>query len=217
MVSLDYSQAELRLGAFIARDDNLRNIINSGGDVHQNTAEMVDVDRDTAKRINFGSVYGLGARGLSRKMRIPYEEAEDFLEKWHHVFTDIRPAYNHWQTFAKKHHHIRLWTGRMRRYNVPWAEHRKAFSNAVQGGVAEIMRHAICRIDERATLYNRAHMLLQVHDQILAEVPDTKKGREQIARMAEYMEDFPQFNPRPKVDVKIGDRWSTLSEWERVA
>jgi DNA polymerase-1 len=215
MVSADYAQAELRLGAWLADDMNMTRVIESGGDIHQSTADLVGIIRDFAKRINFGSVYGLGAPGLSKKLKISEEDAKQFLEQWHGIFTQIKPAYRHSQATARRDDYVRMWTGRMRRYNFPGAMRHKAWSNRVQGGVAEIMRLAIQKIDRTMVMQPHGiHMLLQVHDQILYEVPDNRHWKGRVAEVTRIMEDFPQIRPNMKVDNKVGERWSHLDKLE---
>lgn len=212
LVSADYSQAELRLGSYYARERKMMKLLNAGGDIHAAVALDLGIDRDTAKRINFGVMYGVGAFKLARTLRISVEDAAKFLAIYHAKYRQLKPFYRHMQHMGQYHGYIRLWTGRVRRYNTEGAQPHKALSNFVQGGVAEMMRHAILRLDELVQ-EGHFHMLLQVHDQIIFEVP-IETVNECCVVIKEIMEDFPQFAEcPPKVDISVGKRWGKLRKW----
>jgi DNA polymerase I-like protein with 3'-5' exonuclease and polymerase domains len=115
--------------------------------------------------------------------------------------------------------YIRLWTGRVRHFTHPvFANVKDAFNSAVQGGGSEMLRISICRMGPQLRALD-AWILLQIHDQILVEVPE---GRvKQCARIIRReMEDFPHWLVPTKVDIKIGYRWGQLlplSEWSKAA
>lgn len=220
IVSSDYSQAELRLTACVAKDRAMADLLNAGGDIHQATADLTGLERDDAKRINFGVVYGIGAPGLSKKIKKPISIARGFLDKWHGEFRRVRPAYRAAERRAKRRGYIRLWTGRVRRYfTMRYPEHHKAFSNRIQGGVSEIMRHAILNLDRECHgeggRMHGSYLLLQVHDQILFEVPEDKLEAHVLV-IKEVMERVlhPSFALVPqKVDFKIGPSWGTADDY----
>ena len=218
LVSADYSQAELRLTACVAKDRVMARVLNSGGDIHQATADLTGLERDDAKRINFGVVYGIGAPGLSKKIKKPISVARGFLDKWHSQFRRVKPAYRAMERQAKRRGYIRLWTGRVRRYfTLKYPEPHKALSNRIQGGVSEIMRIAITKLSRECYQPNGrmrgSHLLLQVHDQILFEVPK-KRLVAHVLVIKEIMEDFPQFTLAPqKVDFKIGKCWGKAGDY----
>ena len=219
MVSADYSQAELRLGAFVCNDPVMIEILESGRDIHAEAASMMDIERDSAKRINFGAFYGAGAKKLAKERNIAIELAEYDLGKYHDTFKGIKTAYLYTQDQARAKGFIRMWTGRVRRYYSQLnPEHRKALSNIIQGGVSEIMRHALTRIYyEIVSPTGRlkgVKLILQVHDNIIFEIPNAKV-KKAIPVIVGIMEDFKQFRPAPKVDVVIGDRWGTLTKWDK--
>jgi DNA polymerase-1 len=222
LVSADYSQAELRMGSWYARERRMIKLLNAGGDIHGavslqlRIAENFGIDeaeaRDIAKRINFGVLYGIGAWKLAKNLRCSEADAKAFLDMYHGQYRNLRPFYRHMQFMGQYHGYIRMWTGRVRRYNTEGAQPHKALSNLVQGGVAEMMRHAILKLDQLVQ-EGYFHMVLQVHDQILFEVPiDTIN--ECCIVIKEIMEDFPQFNEcPPKVDISIGKRWGKMEKW----
>jgi DNA polymerase I len=215
LVSADYSQAELRFVTHYTRDREMRRILMAGGDIHQATADLLGIDRDTAKRINFGVVYGIGAPGLSKRLHIARQVAAKFLNTYHAKFNRLRPLYRYMEGMAKDNGYIRLWTGRVRRYNHKGAEPHKALSNLIQGGVAEIMRLAILRLNRAvvAGSLQGSHMLLQVHDQILFEVP-INKLHQHVRRIKAIMEDFDELYVPMVVEIKTGDRWGDLTLYE---
>lgn len=213
LISADYSQAEVRMGAWYTKDEALLALLKAGGDIHGATGADLKIPRDAAKRIIFGIFYGLGAPGLAQRLRIPESLAQEYLDAFHRKHVRIKPFYYNMQRKARMHDYIRLWTGRCRRYNVPWAEHRKALSNLIQGGVAEMMRHAMCTIDDRFKHDPRledSHILMQIHDQIITETPERLLKRTARA-MQEHMLDN-RFGM--KVDFKAGPRWGTMDTLE---
>lgn len=215
-VNLDYSQAEIRLFAHYSGDEHFRHIFETDGDTHQMVSDRLGIPRDAAKRINLGSVYGLGASGLASRLKIPLSQAEEFMRAYHAQYPRTKETYREWQRRAEEFGFIRMWTGRVRRYNTAKAEPRKALSNLIQGGVGEIMRHAITRIDRRQRPggdLEGSHLILQVHDSLEVEVPEENADfyiheihREMVNATSAFTIPF-------KVDVAAGSRWGEVSEW----
>lgn len=218
LVSGDYSQAELRFAVTVTKDPGLKAAFESGEDIHQHTADMTGLDRDTAKRINFGVVYGIGAPGLSKKLKKPQAEAARFLNMYHGRFKMIKPTYRELDRLARSQGYIRLWTGRVRRYYTQrYPEPHKALSNTIQGGVSEVMRHAITAIDREmhspGGRLTGSYMLMQVHDQIVFEVPDELVDTH-IPIINELMTTFDHHFVTPfKVDFSVGESWGSLQQY----
>ena len=210
LVSADYSQAEMRLACFYAKEETMAGLIRKGADLHSATAELLKIPRDAAKRINFGVIYGIGAEALHKQLRIEKKVAQAHLNKYHGLYPQFRKLMKACEQRAEADGVITLWTGRKRHFNVQHAYSHKAMSNLVQGGVAEIMRVSISRLYP-AIVDLGGHLLLQVHDQIIAEVPDEVV---EIACQTTkiIMEDFP-FDPRMTVDISCGKVWGSLSQW----
>jgi len=206
----DWSQAELRLLAHYTQDPFLLNAFKENKDIHQETSEQLKIDRDKAKRINFGIVYGIGVDGLSENLGIPKKEARQYLNNYHSLIPGIRKLYNTAEKIAVKDRKLPMWTGRLRHYRQEDATH-KAMSNLIQGGVAEMMRIAITKLDSvlRGT---RAHMNLQVHDEILFEIPEDEILH-WIPIIKNIMEDF-NFRVPIVADGKIGYSWEHAKEIE---
>lgn len=211
LISGDYSQMELRFGAHYAQDEFLIDAFKTKKNVHRMTAEDLGIEYFEAKQVNFAVLYGTGAAGLAEQLGCSIAVAEDFLQKAHRLHPNYRPLYRQAEKHARHHAYIRLWTGRVRRYNMPkpYKWHHKALSNLIQGGVAEVLRHAIMRLD--GMNMRDTHLLLQVHDQLLMETPKKRLRLTLDTMRQEMTRDFP-FSVPFVVDFKTGNRWGTLKE-----
>ena len=187
MVSLDYSQIELRILAHIADIEALKEAFREGQDIHAATAsemfgvpldEMTPEVRRQAKAINFGVIYGISGFGLARNLRIPRKEAQEFIDRYFERFPGIRTFMDDTVAFAKENGFVQTLFGR--RINTPEINNRgphagfakRAAINApIQGSAADIIRRAMIRMPE-AIAKLPAKMLLQVHDELLFEVED---------------------------------------------
>lgn len=212
MIQADYKQAEMRLVTHYTKDATMRDLIESGADLHSATAELLGIPRNAAKRLNFSVIYGIGYRKLAENLRVDQEIARDYLEKYHKLYPGFRQLMYQCEDFAKKYGYIKMWTGRMRHFNVPQADPHKAMSNLIQGGVAEIVRVAISRLYP-AMVDIGGHMLLQVHDSVMFEVPDDKLDLA-LPTIKKIMEDF-DFVPAVGVDIEYGKSWGTFQKWEQ--
>ncbi len=187
LLSLDYSQIELRILAHMADIEALKQAFRDGLDIHAMTAsEMFGVPiegmpshvRRQAKAINFGVIYGISAFGLANNLRIPREDAKRFIDTYFERFPGIREYMNKTIAFAKEHGHVETLFGR--RIHVPEinargphvaAAQRQAINAPIQGSAADIIRRAMIRVP-RAIEGLPARMLLQVHDELLFEVAE---------------------------------------------
>ncbi|MBP0483122.1 DNA polymerase I [Sagittula salina] len=187
LVSLDYSQIELRILAHMADIPALKQAFRDGLDIHAMTAsEMFNVPLDQmtpdirrqAKAINFGVIYGISGFGLARNLRIPRAEAQGFIDRYFDRFPGIKAYMEQTVKFAEEHKRVETLFGRV--INTPeigakgpragFAK-RAAINAPIQGTAADIIRRAMIRMpDAIATL--PARMLLQVHDELIFEVED---------------------------------------------
>ena len=192
LVSADYSQIELRLLAHIADVPELKQAFADGIDIHALTAsEMFGVPvqgmpsdiRRRAKAINFGIVYGISAFGLANQLGIPRDEAGDYIKKYFQKFPGIRDYMEETKAFARKHGYVETLFGRrvhIREINSKIPGHRggaeRAAINApIQGAAADIIRRAMIRVpDALLAAKLSAKMLLQVHDELIFEAPDSE-------------------------------------------
>lgn len=185
LVSLDYSQIELRILAHIAGIDALKQAFRDGQDIHAMTAsEMFDVPLDEmtpdirrqAKAINFGVIYGISGFGLARNLRIPRKDAQGFIDRYFERFPGIRKYMDTTVQFAKDHGYVQTLFGR----KIHTAEinakgpqagfaKRAAINAPIQGTAADVIRRAMVRMPA-AIAGLPAKMLLQVHDELIFEV-----------------------------------------------
>ena len=187
LLSLDYSQIELRILAHIADIPELKQAFRDGIDIHALTASQmfnVPLDQMTpdirrkAKAINFGVIYGISGFGLARNLRIPRAEAQAFIDTYFERFPGIRAYMDQTVEFAKQHGYVQTLFGR--KIHTPEINargphagfsRRAAINAPIQGTAADVIRRAMIRMPE-ATKHLPAKMLLQVHDELLFEVPE---------------------------------------------
>ncbi len=206
LVQLDYSQAEVRLGAHYIRDQNMLQILSKrGADIHAETAKEIGIPRQAGKTLNFSVIYGIGGPSLAKDLGIEEHLAYQYLKQYHTKRPGFRVLMNAAEAQAESRRYIRLWTGRTRRYNRPDIETHKAMSNLIQGGVAEIIRTAMLKID-KVLRGEDAYQLLQVHDSVLMEMREEDVSR-LAPEVANIMEDF-DFTCPMYVDTSVGSPWS---------
>ena len=226
LVSLDYSQIELRILAHVAGIDALKQAFRDGIDIHAQTAsEMFDVPleemtpdiRSQAKAINFGVIYGISGFGLARNLRIPRAEAQGFIDRYFERFPGIRTYMDDTVKFAKDHNYVQTLFGR--RINTPEINakgpqagfaKRAAINAPIQGTAADVIRRAMVRMPD-AIADIPAKMLLQVHDELIFEV-DADAADDLITAARDVMENASDL--AVKLDVKLavdagrGDSWA---------
>ncbi|WP_439572858.1 DNA polymerase I [Phreatobacter sp.] len=216
LVSADYSQIELRILAHIADIPQLRQAFADGIDIHAMTAsEMFGVPvkgmdplvRRRAKAINFGIIYGISAFGLANQLSIPREEAGAYIKKYFERFPGIRDYMDSTKAFVREHGYVETVFGR--RCHFPAIRsgnpserafvERQSINAPIQGSAADIIRRAMVRMDaalEAAGL--GALMLLQVHDELVFEVPDDEVDRT-LPVIRRVMEEAPM----PALELKV--------------
>src|SRR5262245_56264943 len=190
LVSADYSQIELRLLAEIAGIEALKKAFREGLDIHAMTAsEMFGVPvkgmpgeiRRRAKAINFGIIYGISAFGLANQLGIEREEAGAYIKKYFERFPGIRDYMEETKAFAKKNGYVLTLFGRKCHYpdiaasnaSIRSFNERAAINARLQGTAADIIRRAMVRMDAALAKQKlNAQMLLQVHDELVFEVPE---------------------------------------------
>jgi len=186
LLSLDYSQIELRILAHIGKIDALKQAFLDGKDIHAMTAsEMFGVPiegmdpaiRRRAKAINFGVIYGISGFGLARNLRIPRKEAQSFIDTYFERFPEIKTYMDDTVAFAKEHGFVQTLFGRKihtteinaKGPHAGFAK-RAAINAPIQGTAADVIRRAMIRMPD-AIAHLPAKMLLQVHDELIFEVP----------------------------------------------
>ncbi len=205
LLSIDYSQIELRLLAEIADIALLKDAFRGGVDIHALTASQVfdvpleTLDKETrskAKAINFGIIYGISAFGLSKYLGCAPGEAQDYIRAYFERYPGVRVYMEECKTFARRHGFVRTLFGR--KCHVPgineknpakrgFAE-RQAINAPIQGSAADIIKRAMIRVPDALDAAKLdAKMLLQVHDELLFEVPE-KQVDETAAVVRKVME-----------------------------
>ncbi len=228
LVSADYSQIELRLLAEIADIPVLKQAFKDGLDIHAMTAsEMFGVPikdmpsevRRRAKAINFGIIYGISAFGLANQLGIPREEAGAYIKKYFERFPGIRAYMDQTRDFCREHGYVETLFGRKCHYpeikasnaSIRAFNERAAINARLQGTAADIIRRAMIRMEE--TLAEKklsAQMLLQVHDELIFEVPDDEVEKT-LPVVQHVMQDAPfpaiMLSVPLQVDARAAHNW----------
>jgi DNA polymerase-1 len=224
LLDADYSQVELRIVAHCSGDPALSHAFLEGRDIHrfvaaqvngvqedQVTAEM----RQRAKAVNFGIIYGLSPYGLSRQIDIPVEEAERFIEDYFRRYPRVRQFIGRTVERARQFGYARTLAGRKRRIEglrssgaTRSAAERIAVNTVIQGTAADLIKRAMIDIHSGLRAVSpRARMLLQIHDELLFEVPDEEV--EPVRRfVTQKMIDALKLDVPLKVDTGVGKNWT---------
>lgn len=189
-LSADYSQVELRLLAHLSEDAALRQAFNDGADVHRRTAaliagveegEVTAEMRSRAKAINFGVIYGMGARALARQIHVKQGEAQEFIDQYFATYPGVRTFIDETKERARRDGHVETMLGRRRllpdilsqNNRVRSFQERIAVNTPIQGTAADLIKLAMLRL--QAALQREdtgAMLLLQVHDELVLELPE---------------------------------------------
>jgi DNA polymerase-1 len=216
LLSADYSQIELRVLAHMADISQLKQAFADGLDIHAMTAsEMFGVPIDgmdpmvrrRAKAINFGIIYGISAFGLAAQLGISRGEASDYIKTYFERFPGIRDYMEETKKFVHAHGYVETIFGRRAHYpdvntknpNMRAFYERAAINAPIQGSAADILRRAMVRMEERLSASKLdAQMLLQVHDELIFEVPDG-----QVDATIELVRDVMEYAAEPAVALKV--------------
>ena len=224
LISADYSQVELRLLAHIAGEDVLKEIFRRGEDVHAATAAEIfdvaldDIDpgvRSRAKMVNFGIVYGLQPFGLSDRLQIPIEEAEEFIRRYLDRFPAVQRFIDETIARATTDGYVTTLFGRVRR--IPelrersWQQRelgkRLAVNTVIQGTAADIIKVAMVRCHRAIRDAGlRTRPVLQIHDELLFEAPDDEVEAASAIVRDEMTGAF-ELDPPLAVDLGVGANW----------
>ncbi len=216
LVSADYSQIELRLLSEVAEVPALRKAFQDGVDIHAMTAsEMFGVPvkdmpseiRRRAKAINFGIIYGISAFGLANQLSIEREEAGAYIKKYFERFPGIRDYMDETRDFCRANGYVLTLFGRKCHYpdiknsnaSIRAFNERAAINARLQGSAADIIRRAMIRMEpalEKAKL--KAQMLLQVHDELIFEVPEGE-----VAKTIPIVKSVMEEAPHPAVSLHV--------------
>jgi DNA polymerase-1 len=225
LMSADYSQIELRILAHVSGEPKLREAFERGEDIHAATAsEMLGVDprelksreRSIAKMINFGIVYGISAFGLSENLEIPRDEAQAYIDAYLARFPHVQDFIARTIEQARRDGYVTSLMGRRRPVPEIRASNRQtrslgeryAVNFVMQGSNADIIKVAMVRIARRLREEGRgARLVLQVHDELLLEVPEPETSAVRDLVRAEMVGAY-ALDPPLAVDVGVGDNWA---------
>ena len=229
LLSVDYSQVELRIVAHMSNDETMLAAFRAGHDIHAATAAAiyeVPIDqvskeqRNRAKGVNFGLIYGMSSFGLSRYMDITLAEAEDFVNAYFEQFPGVKKYLDGMKAQAAEKGYVETLLGRRRYFlglktqtnrNIRNREEREAINAPIQGTAADIMKIAMLRVPgavKQAGL--SAKMLLQVHDELVLECPieELKPTANLVSRVMQAA--YPLKIPL-QTDARSGPNWNDMS------
>ena len=229
LLSADYSQVELRILAHVSGEPVLREAFAQGEDIHAATASLVfDIpqaelargQRDTAKMVNFGIIYGISSFGLSENLGIPREEAQELIDTYLARLPRVQELIKRTIAQAAADGYVTTLLGRRRPIPELRASNRQtrslgerlAVNTVMQGTAADVIKVAMVRIHERLRAEGRAaRLVLQVHDELLLEVPEIETTAVRDLVREEMVGAYP-LDPVLAVDAGVGDTWADAKE-----
>ncbi len=224
LLSADYSQVELRILAHVSGEPKLREAFEAGEDIHSATAAEVlgkersaltKDERNVAKMVNFGIIYGISSFGLSENLEISREEAQTYIDAYLARFPHVQDFIQRTIEQAVRDGYVTTLLGRRRPVPEVRASNRQtrslgerlAVNSVMQGTAADIIKKAMAAIHRRLRDEGRAaRLVLQVHDELLLEVPDAEVSAVKELVRAEMCGAYP-LDPPLEVDVGVGDDW----------
>ena len=229
LLSVDYSQIELRIVAHMAEDEAMLAAFRAGEDIHATTAAAIyDIELDKvtkdmrrhAKAINFGLIYGMSAFGLSRSTELTLAEAEDFVKAYFRKFPGVKKYLDGMRRQAAEIGYVETLLGRRRYFpalqgkvnvQIKNREEREAINAPIQGTAADIMKIAMLRIP--SALKNaglKGKMLLQVHDELVLECPESEmQGTAQVVQ--ETMANAYPLRIPLETEARAGANWGEMA------
>ena len=223
-MAADYSQIELRIIAALSKDEGMLSAFQNNEDIHRATAakvfnvaleEVTREQRSNAKTVNFGIVYGVSAFGLSQQTNLNRSEAKELIETYYATYPKLRAYMQDQVDFARENGYVATVLGRRRYLKdinsqnaiVRGAAERNAVNAPIQGSAADIIKLAMIAIQRRLHTESwKSKMLLQVHDELVFDVP--KDEIEPLKEMVKNeMENAFEINVPLVVDIGIGNNW----------
>ena len=230
LVGADYSQVELRILAHVSGDENLLTAFRNGEDIHASTAARIlgvplssvtpDMRR-LAKAVNFGLIYGMSEWGLAARTELTQEQASDFISKYFGQYPGVRLYLERIKQQAAERGYVETLLGRKRYFpelqanskvpaQVKSSAQRMAVNHPIQGTAADIIKIAMIRLyDELCRRGLKSKMILQVHDELVLEVPESELN-EVCPLVASVMEGAYPLDAPLRVDLKTGRHWGEM-------
>ncbi len=232
ILSADYSQVELRILAHITKDEALLEAFRQGQDIHRATAaavfgvplqEVTFKQRQFAKNVNFGIIYGMGAYRLARESELTLAEAEKYIKEYFERFPGIRDYLERTKMQARSQGYVETLFGRRRYFPIFQARvrtnqemvaraEREAINHPIQGTAADIIKLAMIALHRRLREGGyQARIILQVHDELLLEAPEDEVEAVR-ALVVETMSSTVELDVPLRVEVSTGRNWMELKE-----
>jgi DNA polymerase-1 len=224
IISADYSQLELRLLAHITQDAVMLEAFQKGEDIHARTARLVfgartDEELKEARRfakiVNFAIAYAIEPWGLSQRVGISRQEAKKVIEDYYNTYKGVRRYMDEVPIRAREHGYVRSIYGRIRplpgitdrNANIRRAAEREAINMPIQGTASDIVKIAMLHVEEELKrISSKARLLMQVHDELLLEVPEAEV--EGVSKLLKHeMESAVSLDVPLVADVGVGDNW----------
>jgi DNA polymerase I len=229
LLSVDYSQVELRIVAHMAEDESMIKAFQADQDIHSTTAagifgipidQVSSAQRSRAKAINFGLIYGMSPFGLTRYTDLTLAEAEEFVKAYFEQFPGVKSYLDGMRRKAAEDGYVETLLGRRRyfpglkhqaNHNIRQREEREAINAPIQGTAADIMKIAMIQVPLALKEANlSAQMLLQVHDELVLECPQ-EELQETAAVVSRVMQDAYKLKVPLKTEARKGPNWYEMS------
>ncbi|MFH1715602.1 MAG: DNA polymerase I [Elusimicrobiota bacterium] len=227
LIAADYSQIDLTVLAELSDDETMKKAFIENKDIHTVTASEIfgmplsgisNEQRNIAKRINFGLVYGMSSFGLAKDLGLPRKEADSFINAYFNKYTKIKNYMDNTISFAQKNGFVKTLFGRKRFikeikspvFYVRSAGERMAINTPVQGTAADIIKKSM--VDLGKKILNEkmiSKMILQIHDEIILEAPDSEVDR-CIKIIKDIMENAVKLRVPLRVNIEVGNNWEEM-------
>lgn len=231
LISFDISQQELRILAHLSNEEKLKQAFKDETDIHKGTAamlfkvpeeEITKKQRDMGKTLNYSLVYGISAYGLSDRLKIPNEEAQDLIERYFQIYPNVKAYFDNVIEKAKKEARVETMYGRYRdasdlnnsNFRIRNATEREVINFPIQGTASDLMKLAMLKVEKYLGKNEYKQLdpkiLLQVHDELVFEVNDIE-GIEAFAKeIIQQMCSVGNLDVPMKVDYHVGNNWADL-------
>ena len=225
LIGADYSQFELRLAAALSKDDSLKQAFLANQDIHSQTASLLfdcsveavsKIQRDQAKTVNFGILYGQSFYTLAIQLGIDHQQAKEFIDKYFERRPQLRDYLESIKNKAINEGFVETFFGRRRltteasspNEHIKQASLRQAINFPIQGTEADLMKQVMIKLDDK--IDPDCRQVLQVHDSIIIECPLSKKDKT-VKQVKKIMETIcPELGINLDVEIKTGQNWGDL-------
>ena len=225
LMSIDYSQIELRIMAHLSQDESLLDAFAQGADVHRFTAsEVFGVEKDAvtfdqrrhAKAINFGLIYGMSAFGLARQLQIDVAKAKEYVDQYFERYPKVKDYMSETREQARTQRYVETIYGRRlyladinaRHFGRRQHAERTAINAPLQGSAADVIKMAMIEVDDWISRTGSdARIIMQVHDELVLEVLESEQDKV-LQNVKEMMENVAQLRVPLLVDSGVGPNWS---------